>query len=95
MDLLLCYYLVLTPRSKFVFKNILAKWLDDTVVVIYIIILCLEVRRFPQSAKLNNLNVHPFEVVSRYREPQFQVAEHYPCIFVIFCLMFEHTFRSQ
>ena len=30
----------------------------------------------PQSAKLNNLNFHPLEVVSGYRGPQLQVGEH-------------------
>ena len=28
-------------------------------------------------AKLNNLNYHPLEVVSRYRDPQFEVDENY------------------
>ena len=28
------------------------------------------------SAKFRNLNFHPLEVVSRYRDPQFQVAEN-------------------
>ena len=28
-------------------------------------------------AKLNNLNVHPLEVVSHYRNPELQVAENY------------------
>ena len=28
-------------------------------------------------AKLNNLNFQPLEVVSRYRDPQLQVAENY------------------
>ena len=28
-------------------------------------------------AKLNNLNFHPLEIVSRYRNPQLQVAENY------------------
>ena len=31
----------------------------------------------PQSAKLNNLNFHPLEVVSRYRDTQLQVDENY------------------
>ena len=33
----------------------------------------------PSSAKLNNLNFHPFEVVSlyRYSELQLQVVENY------------------
>ena len=40
----------------------------------------------PYSAKLNNLNLnnlnfHPLEVVSRYRDPELQVAENYPYLF--------------
>ena len=31
----------------------------------------------PYPAKLNNLNFQPLEVVSRYRDPQLQVAENY------------------
>ena len=30
----------------------------------------------PLSARFNNLNFYPLEVVSRYREPQLQVAEN-------------------
>ena len=30
----------------------------------------------PLPAKLNNLNYQPLEVVSRYRDPQLQVAEN-------------------
>ena len=26
----------------------------------------------PSSAKLNNLNFHPLDVVTRYRDPQFK-----------------------
>ena len=33
------------------------------------------------SAKLNILNFHPRQVASRYREPQFQVAENYSYLF--------------
>ena len=33
------------------------------------------INHFP--AKLNNLNFYPLEVVSRYRDPQLQVAETY------------------
>ena len=29
----------------------------------------------PHPAKLNNLIFHPLEIVSRYHEPQLQVAE--------------------
>ena len=28
--------------------------------------------------KINNLNFHPLEVVSRWRNPQLQVGENYP-----------------
>ena len=35
----------------------------------------------PQSAKLNHLNFHPLEVVSRYRDPQLQVGENYSYLF--------------
>ena len=31
----------------------------------------------PLTAKLFNLNFHPFEVVSRWRDPQLQVSENY------------------
>ena len=31
----------------------------------------------PQSAKLNLFIFYPFEVVSRYRDPQLQVAKKY------------------
>ena len=30
-----------------------------------------------ERAKLNNLNFQPLEVVSRYRDPQLQVAENF------------------
>ena len=33
-------------------------------------------------AKLNNLNFQPLEVVSRYRDPQLQVAENYWYLFI-------------
>ena len=29
------------------------------------------------TTNLNNLNFHPHEVVSRYRDPQLQVGENY------------------
>ena len=35
----------------------------------------------PKSDKLNNLNFHPLEVVSRYRDPQLQVDENDPFLF--------------
>ena len=31
----------------------------------------------PLTAKLFNMNFHPLEVVSRWREPQLQVSENY------------------
>ena len=37
----------------------------------------------PCSAKLNNLNFHPLEVVSRYRDPQLQVGENYSYLFIL------------
>ena len=33
------------------------------------------------SAKLINLNFHPLGVVSRYRDPQIQLGEHYSYLF--------------
>ena len=35
----------------------------------------------PLTAKLIYLNFQPLEVVSRYRDPQLQVAENYLCLF--------------
>ena len=35
----------------------------------------------PCPAKVIYLNFHPFEVVSRYRDPQPQVAENYSHLF--------------
>ena len=35
----------------------------------------------PYPAKLIYLNFHPFEVVSRYRDPQLQVADNYLYLF--------------
>ena len=35
----------------------------------------------PQAAKLNQSIFHPFEVVSRYRDPQLQVGEKYSYLF--------------
>ena len=31
----------------------------------------------PLTAKLSNLNFHPLEVVSRWRDPQLQASENY------------------
>ena len=35
----------------------------------------------PYPVKLNHLNFQPLEVVSRYRDPQLQVAENYAYLF--------------
>ena len=35
----------------------------------------------PYPAKLNNLNLHPLEFMSGYRDSQLQVAENYWCSF--------------
>ena len=35
----------------------------------------------PESAELKKLIFHPLEVVSRYRDPQLQVAENYSYLF--------------
>ena len=35
----------------------------------------------PYPPKLNYLNFQPLEVVSRYRDPQIQVAENYSYLF--------------
>ena len=35
----------------------------------------------PWSAILYNLNFHPLDVVSRYRDPQLQVGENDSCLF--------------
>ena len=37
----------------------------------------------PYSARLIYLNCSPLEVVSRYRDPQLQVAENYTYFFLI------------
>ena len=43
-----------------------------------------------------SLIFHPFEVVSRYRDPQFQVAENYSYGHkYLQKLMFRYTFHSQ
>ena len=36
-----------------------------------------------KRAELNNLNFYPLEVVSRYRDPQLQVSENYPYLFIV------------
>ena len=41
----------------------------------------IEINKYRTSAKLNNLSFHQFEVVSLYRNPQFQVAENYANLF--------------
>ena len=38
---------------------------------------CKKVNINPLTAKLFNLNFHPLEVVSRWRDPQLQVIENY------------------
>ena len=55
----------------------------------------------PYPAELNNLNFHPLEVVSRYRDLQLQVAEHYwylfnltPNIWKCWCLI-THFFPNN
>ena len=34
----------------------------------------------PLPDKISNLNFHPLEVVSRYRDPQLQVGENYSSV---------------
>ena len=49
----------------------------------------------PYPAKLNNLNFHPLEVVSRY---QLQVGENYTYLFNLrpkHLQMFKRSFHSQ
>ena len=41
---------------------------------------CRFFRVNPLTAKLFNLNFHPLEVVSRWRDPQLQVRENYSCL---------------
>ena len=36
-----------------------------------------QIQNNPLNAKIHNLNFHPLEVVSRYRDPQLQVGENY------------------
>ena len=49
----------------------------------------------PQTVKLNHLNFHPPEAVSRYSDPQLQVGENYSYLFNIRQnLMFKHSFNS-
>ena len=52
------------------------------------------------TTELNNLNCHPLEVVSRYRDTQLQVGENYPYLFYFLTkkleiLIFEHPVRTQ
>ena len=37
----------------------------------------------PWSATLQNLNFHPLEFVTRYRDPQIQVGENYTHLFYL------------
>ena len=50
-------------------------------------------------AKLIYRNFKPFEVVSRYRDPKFQVAENdsylFNLLYFYFYLMFKQSFHSQ
>ena len=51
-------------------------------------------------AKLSYLNFHPFEIVSRYRDSQFQVGENYSYLFNLRLkhlkiLLFKHASCSQ
>ena len=54
----------------------------------------------PCIVKLTYSNFQPLEVVTRYRDPQHQVVEHY-ITFVLFyikhyqILMFKQSFHSQ
>ena len=53
-----------------------------------------------KTVQLNNINFHPLEVVTPYRDPQLQVGEHYSYLFNLrptICKsgMSEFTFRSQ
>ena len=48
-------------------------------IIVSVFILVWAINLYP--AKLNNLNFHPLEVVSRYRDPQLQVAENYCYLF--------------
>ena len=40
-------------------------------------LIALNIFTLSPPAKLNNLNFHPLEVLSRYRDPQLQVGENY------------------
>ena len=42
---------------------------------------CCEGLSNPHAAKSTYLNFHPLEVVSRYRDPQLQVAQNYFYLF--------------
>ena len=54
----------------------------------------------PKNTKLNTLNVHPLEVVPRYRHPQLQVGEKFSFLFILGpsilqILMFKRLFNSE
>ena len=58
----------------------------------------IKIQRFKgYNAKFNHLNFHPFEVVSRYRDPQLQVGENYSYFETkhVHILLFKHIFHSQ
>ena len=60
-------------------KNILKKmWLSRVMNLIYHL-----VSIDPSCAKLNNLIFHSLEFASRYRDPQIQVSEKYPYLFIL------------
>ena len=43
--------------------------------------ICGKLNFNPFPAELSNLNFHPLEVASRYRDPQLQVGENYSYLF--------------
>ena len=45
--------------------------------VVYVLLIGTYDHINPLIAKLFNLNFHPLEVVSRWRDPQLQVSENY------------------
>ena len=49
----------------------------------------------PNKQETNNLNFHPLEVVSRYRDPQPQVGENYSHSKHLQILMIKHLLHNQ
>ena len=49
---------------------------------LYILMPVIFINFNPYPAKLNNLNFHPLEVMSRCRDPQLQVSDNYYQVFV-------------